>query len=488
MSTAQTIELLKAMQPTQLAEDIAKSFSQATGLVFYDLQPAAKTLYPVLTPLRNAIPRVAANGGTATNWKQITAINTANLRAGVSEGNRGGVITDTVTDKTAAYKGIGLENSVTYEGDYAAQNFDDARAKASQSLLNSIFIQEEQIILGGNNSLALGTTPTPTATGATTGGTLAAATYNVFCVALTHTAWRYGSVTGGLGLTVTRTNADGTTDTVNSGMAQKSVAATGTVASGTTGSIAASVAAVNGAVAYAWFWGVSGSELLGAITTINSVSITATAAGSQNISALPSADHSRDSLIYDGMFTQMMTSGSGSVITTLATGTAGTGTAMTSDGAGGITQVEAQLATFWDNSRLSPSTMWMSARTLTAVNKLVIANGGAPLIRFNMDGNGGNQTIAAGAVIGTYLNKITNQQIAVRVHPDMPDGQIFFWSDTVPYPVSNVGALVQMKMRQDYYQIEWPRRTRKYEFGVYADGLLQNYFPPAFGLLRNIAV
>lgn len=487
MSTQQTIELLKAMQPTQLAEDIAKSFSQATGLVFYDLEPAAKTLYPVLTPLRNIIPRVKANGGTATNWKQITAINTANLRPGVSEGNRGGVISDSVADKTAAYKGIGLENSVTYEADYAASNFDDARARASQSLLNSIFIQEEQVILGGNNSVALGTTPTPTAAGATTGGSLAAATYNVVCVALTHAAWRYGSVSGGLGLTATRTNADGTTDTVNSGMAQKSVAATATVASGSTGSIAASVANVNGAVAYAWFWGTSGNELLGAITTINSVSITATATGTQNISALPAADHSRDSLVFDGLLSQIMTAGSGAVVTNLATGTAGTGTAMSSDGAGGITQVETELAKYWDNSRLSPSVMWCSAKTMVAMNKLVIANGGAPLIRYNMD-NGGNQTISAGAVIGTYLNKITNQQIAVRVHPDMADGQIMFWSDTVPYPVSNVGSLTQMKMRQDYYQIEWPRRTRKFEFGVYADGLLQMYFPPAFGLLKNIAV
>ena len=36
--------------------------------------------------------------------------------------------------------------------------------------------------------------------------------------------------------------------------------------------------------------------------------------------------------------------------------------------------------------------------------------------------------------------------------------------------------------------IEWPLRTRKYEYGVYADELLQNYFPPAFGILKNIKV
>lgn len=487
MSTQQTIDLLKAMQPTQLAEDIAKSFSQATGLVFYDLQPAAKTLYPVLTPLRNVIPRTRANGGTATNWKQIVKVNTNNMRPGVSEGNRGGVIADEVNDKTAAYRGLGLENSVTYEADYAAENFDDARARASQSLLNSLFIQEEQVILGGNNSLALGTTPTPVVVASDTGGALAAATYSVICVALTHIAWKYGTVSGGLVLNATRTNADGSTDTVKSGLARKSANATGIVTTGAVGSLTATVTPVAGAVAYAWFWGAAGSEALGAITTINSVSIKAAATGTQLASALPAADDSRDSLVYDGLLTQIMTSGSGAVVTDLATGTPGTGTALTSDGAGGITQIDTELAKFWDNSRLSPSTMWCSAKTMLAMNKLVIANGGAPLIRFNMD-NGGNQSIAAGAVIGTYLNKITNQQIAVRVHPDMADGQVMFWSDNVPYPIANVGALTQMRMRQDYYQIEWPRRTRKYEFGVYCDGLLQMYFTPAFGLLKNIAV
>lgn len=484
-ATQQTLELLKAMQPTELAEDIAKSFSQSTGLVFYDLQPAAKTLYPVLTPLRNIIPRVSGAGGTATNWKVITRVNTSAIRPGVSEGNRGAVIADEVLDRTAAYRGIGLENFVTFEADYASQNFDDARARASQSLLNSVMIQEEQVILGGNNSLALGTTPTPTLAASASGGTLATQTLSVICVALTQIAWRNGSVTGGIPLTATRTNADGTTDTINSGMAQRSTAATVSV-TGPTGSATATVALVNGAVAYAWFWGAGGSEVLGAITTINSVSITATATGTQTAASITAADHSRDTLVYDGVLTQLFTAGSGAVISNLATGTPGTGTVFTSDGAGGITQIEAILASFWDSSRLSPQVMWMSARTLTAINRLVIANGGAPLVRFNVDANG--PTISAGAVVGSYLNKITNELLAVRVHPDTPDGMILFWSNTVPYPVANVGNILQMKMRQDYYQIEWPRRTRRYEFGVYADGLLQNYFPPAFGILRNAAV
>lgn len=484
-ATQQTIELLKALQPTQLAEEITKSFSQSTGLVFYDLDGPAKTMYPVLTPFRNKLPRVRANGGNATNWKTITAINTANLRPGVSEGNRGGIITDAVTDKTAAYKGLGMENTVTFEADYAAQGFDDAKARASQSLLNSVMIQEEQVIVGGNNSLSMGTTGTPTLAASGSGGTLATQTLSVICVALSHIAKRNTTVAGGLPLTGSRTNADGSSDTVNSGAAQKSSNATVSV-TGPTGSATASVTIVNGAAGYAWYWGAAGSEALGAITYLNSVSITAAATGTQPASALPSADHSKDGLVFDGLLTQIVTSGSGSVIVDLATGTPGVGTALTSDGAGGVVEIDAQLASFWDNSRTSPDEMWVSGRTLLAINKLVIANGGAPLIRFGMD-TGGAQ-IDAGTVIGSYLNKITNQKVQFKVHPDMPDGQIMFYTNSLPYPVANVASPVQMKLRQDYYQIEWPRRTRKYEYGVYMDGLLQMFFMPAYGLMRNIKV
>jgi hypothetical protein len=64
---------------------------------------------------------------------------------------------------------------------------------------------------------------------------------------------------------------------------------------------------------------------------------------------------------------------------------------------------------------------------------------------------------------------------------------ILFWSNSVPYPLNDVGGIVLKHLRRDYYQIEWPLRTRKYEYGVYFDGVLKNYFPPAFGIMRNIA-
>jgi hypothetical protein len=485
MSLQATLDAVKKAHGAPLPDNLAKAYTQGLGLVAYDLQAPALALYPILTPLRNKLPRVASGGGdTATRWKAITGINTTNVRSGVSEGNRGGVITTTLASVTASYKGIGLEDNVTFESDYAATSFDDAKARAVYGLLNSVMIQEERVLFGGNASLALGTTPTPSVATATTGGTIAAATYNVICVALTHVAMREASVAGGLTVTATRTNADSSTDTVNGGHAAKSTAAS-QVTTGATSTISASVTVVNGAAGYAWYFGTAGNELLAAITYLNSVLLIAAPAGTQNASALV-GDKSLDSLAFDGLLTQLWTPGSNAYNVALATGTAGTGTVMTSDGAGGINEIDAALLAFWNSYRLSPDEMIVSAKTLIAMNKLIIANGGAPLLRYTMD-NGG-ATLEAGTVIASYLNKPMNKKLVVWVHPDATDGMILFYSNSIPYPLSGVGNVLQVKTRKDYYQIEWPLRTRKYEYGVYADELLQCYFPPAFGTLKNIAV
>ena len=64
-TTAETLELLKVAQ--QNPDDIIKSFVQpgsaTTGLQAYNLEAPSKKLYPILTPLRNEIPRVG--GGFA---------------------------------------------------------------------------------------------------------------------------------------------------------------------------------------------------------------------------------------------------------------------------------------------------------------------------------------------------------------------------------------------------------------------------------------
>ncbi|HYL31931.1 MAG TPA: hypothetical protein VEU53_02130, partial [Stellaceae bacterium] len=108
LNTHDTLTAFKAAQKSPIDDPafsgllakstFAESSSPTSGLTFYDLEPGAKLLVPVLTPLRNDVPRVTGKGGIQANWKAITGLNTASVRAGISPGNRGGVIAVTTQD------------------------------------------------------------------------------------------------------------------------------------------------------------------------------------------------------------------------------------------------------------------------------------------------------------------------------------------------------------------------------------------------------
>ena len=82
-STQETLGLMK--------ESLAKNVTISTGLTAYDLQAPAKNLYPIVTPLRNSLPRVARlNPGDAARWRSITSITGSGFDAmgWVPEGQR----------------------------------------------------------------------------------------------------------------------------------------------------------------------------------------------------------------------------------------------------------------------------------------------------------------------------------------------------------------------------------------------------------------
>jgi hypothetical protein len=493
--TQETLNMMKGAQGNPL--DLAKAgINVAQGLVGYSLESPAKLLYPVLTPLRNSIPRqgpVTGVTGTAENWKQITGINPARIRAGVSEGNRGAAISMTTQSKTSAYVGLGLENFVTFEADYAAKGFDDAKALATLQLLQSLMVEEEAIILNGNASLALGTTPTPTLTTATTGGTIAAGTTNfMYCVALTQ--WGFNAAGGvqvpvgsgaTLSPTITRTNVDGSSDNFGGGLAAISAASSALTTTGSTSTVTGTVTPVKGAFGYAWFFGIAagaGNAKLVAVTALPTVTITAVSAASYlaNANGL-SSDNSVCVLEFDGLITQCLSGGG--YYRSMA------GTTLTADGAGSVVEIDAMFKYFWDTWRLSPSTLWMDSQSIRDFSKKV-ASGSNPAFRINLQSGMNDQgNLVAGSLVTTILNKYAlngAQAVDVRIHPNMPVGTIYADLAVNPYPSANVPAPRRVRTRQEYYQLEWPLRTRKYEYGVYVDEFLQVYMPFGTGVITDI--
>lgn len=509
--TNDTIELLANVKTHRLDDTLmTRAWTVSDpGIAAYDLEQMIHTLNEVkpITPLRDMMPRVKSNNGdTSARWTAISANNSAKVAVGVQEGKRGGLVDVNKGEYSVAYKTLGLENSITSESILAAGGRVNAEALMVQNLILAYFLEEENAFFGGNNSVALGTGSTPTIADVTTGGAIGQTiTVYVRIVPLTHEGYRYtkGSVTALPG-EITRTNADATTSTYGGYNGQVSTASNLTTATDglSTHSVTAYWTNITGAAAYAVYWGPDGTTncVQGAITTINSIVIT-TAAGTgqaSNASAL-SSDYSKNTYVFDGITSIIAGDGPlsgasgpvGGVYATQATGTVGTGVSLTADTAGGIVEFNTDFRTFWDNYNISPTHIFMNAQEALDVNMKIIAGGGAPIIRLNVDANamtsGSANIIGAGMSVKSILNPITSTMVQLVIHASCPPGMIVYYtqrSSTIILP--DVVNLMQFKTRQDYYQVNWPQVTRTAYTGVYTDGMLQCYYPAAFGIRRNI--
>jgi hypothetical protein len=495
MSTDATLALLRqalanAGNPAELAKNA--TFTQPTqptiGLQTYNLEAPAKNLYPVLSPIRNKMPRVKATGGVQANWKAVTGINTAFVGVGVGEGQRGGVQSVSTAEFFAAFRTIGIESSVTEEADLSAEGYDDLRARAANSNLQALMIEEERIIVGGFSSVGLGTTGTPTLTTSVTGGAIAATTVvSGNCVALTMDGVRNSNTIQAPNVvpaTITRNNADGTTTTYNAGAAQRSVASNITTGAGGANSVTASVPAKQGAAGYAWFVGPVGAEAFYGITNYSQVVITSIPTNASLSTAL-TADYSKNGTVFDGLIALNANPSSNAYWHAMTPGTG-----LTADGYGGIVEFENVLRWYYDTLRGTPSKIWVASQEMQTIRTKFLAGNGSQPSRFVFQIQQG--TIQGGGIPKGYLNMFAgaaggNSEIPLEVHPYLPAGTVIFEMETIPYPQNNINNVKQILSRKDYHQREWPQITRSYQYGVYSDEVLQHYFPVSIAVISNIA-
>jgi hypothetical protein len=144
------------------------------------------------------------------------------------------------------------------------------------------------------------------------------------------------------------------------------------------------VTPVPGAVAYAWYVvaTTSGAETLQVITTINSVAISAPLAVGRQAATAITGDHSKNDgnngtpNAFDGLLTTALNAGNNAYVNVLATGTAGTGTALTSTGRGSVNEID----------------------------QTVLNGSSAPILRYDQPASASEYGLTASGVIQFYYN------------------------------------------------------------------------------------
>jgi hypothetical protein len=469
---------------------IEKSITTGTGLVAYDLQAPAKNLYPVNTPLIRSLPRVGGVG-TATNWRAITGLTGSGFDATgwVPEGQRAGQMSYSTASRSAAYATLGEEDQATWEAISAGRTFEDVQATMTTRLLQKMMLKEEMAVLGGNASLQLGTPAAPTLAASGSNATLPAATYSVIVVALTLEGYRNSSLANGVATTRTVTGADGKSFTLNGGSSNKSSNTTQALTLGQ--ALSAVVAPIQGAVVYAWFVGPAGSETLQAITGVNSAVFNAPLAGSRQAATAVTADSSTNPTAYDGLLTTALKVGSGAYVNALATGVAGAGTTLTSSGHGSVNEIDAMLQGLWDTYQVSPTVLWVNSQQLKDIAAKVLSSGTGSLLQYFQNPADGEARMTAGVAIDFYFNPFLNggMRIPIKIHPFVPPGTILGYAADLPlqYQSNEVPNVAEVRVRRDYYQVDWPVTTRAQMVGVYAEETLAVYAPFAMAAITNIA-
>lgn len=490
----------------QITKAQSAGLYESSGVYSYDLSPLVQ-LIPVVTPFRDAVPRVKSpDGNPYAVWRAFLDATGSQPDTAMGFDFAANEVVFNEQDFMAAYKPTGLANLVTQDAFDYAQGYADPYAVATFQTMNYVLIGDDRKQLGAQ-SFALPRPAVPTLTTGTA-GTIGAVTPTIGVAARTGSGYYFGSG-----------NSRGNQ-------------VTGAALTGSNNSVTATVAPVRGAACYDWFWSVNGGTnfYYYTTTTVNSCTFT------QNISAnnpLPSLQQCPDlsrqwlGLLpgapgYVGPATYNGTADNGSAnaadydgfMATLSgdynsTGqwvTAGTGTAnpsvwnslnggpLTLSG-GSVAEIENYLfLPLWHQIKASPTALMMNAQQAQEIANLILGQPSATTF-LNTD-QSGRISVTAGGRVGEIVNAPAGGvTVPIEVHVSLPPGKIIARMDRVPFPNANISNVLEQRCLRDTAQFDYgisripgtkgggPRR----EFEIRSNSAFINRAPVAMGVLSEIA-
>jgi hypothetical protein len=480
----------------------------------------SRHLVPWLSPIRDSLPRRQRPApGPIAHWKSITANNASYSRGGlpamgwINEGQRAPQITLNALNVNATYTTMGRESSVTFEAESSSVGFEDALATAHFFTLETMFVIEEDALLGGNASLTLGTANKPvgsiTGSGSFTGGP-----YYAAVIGLTYEGYRNflqqnGMSQAGVPLVATGltqqmqvTTPDGKIMTTNAGCGQASAISTTTASPSSSVSATFTTTAKTGEIAWLWYVGTANSTAslyLQAMTTVPSYTFTAApGTTTQLLSTLTAGDFSANNgtlgggqnqvTAFDGLLTQAFNnttlSPENAYVVNLA------GATLTTGGVGNVTEIDNMLITMWNTYKVTVDVIYVHAQELGNITKRVLNNSSAPLLRYERQGADDAYDLTGYGVISFYHNPYIpgGRKIPIILHPTIPPGTILAHAKSLPpyFKTNSTPEVAEVLTRRDYYAQEWPLTTREYQHGVYVEEVLAVYAPFCLGLITGI--
>lgn len=448
--TAETINLFKAA---------TSGITSSTGIKGVDLSNLI-SLIPVVTPLRDSLARTGPEmGSDLAQWEVLLNVNNTQPKPSVAFDAAGPIAQVSKITVQAAYEPVAMGYTVFRDAMARARGYANVQAIAIYNAINQWKIGEDKLAFGAQN-FALARPAAPTLSDATTGGSIANSTaLTVGVAARTGSGYYY-------------CNGDGTGTGKGNSQANSALITTSTVGSGTH-AVTASVPSVIGAVCYDWFQSTNGGTtwFYYTTTTIPSVTMTSVPGANQTppTTTLPdlsttvptintAADNgSAGTNEFNGLLATITgdyVDGNvivqhGSGLNSGATLIDAAGSQFTVSG-GGIQQLDNFNKQYYNATKLGPSEYKVSSQEANSLSAIVLNNPGA-VTYLTMDDAQGRGQIVAGGRVGSYVNRITGEQIPIKVYPHIPPGTMTPVRDSVPYPNADISRVMEMRCLDDLY-------------------------------------
>ena len=483
-------DVAKGLEP-----DVIKAFTTTLGLIPYNLEPGAKLLSPVITPVRNILPRVKETG-RALEFKAVTSYNSSGATGWAQEGLSGPAISTTTVDCVFPYKIASMTNYLTFEGFYTAKGQVDAKALMMANLLRALMIDEEDRLLFGNPSSALygastaNNNPFPiTSGGVAVGGSLGtAATLTGTNVALNTTGGTIGAFAAGFDFRISY--LVGPDYGLGAGKTWESAASaadyTSAATSGTTNQFVVTPTTKSNAVAYVLYYKAHVDANYIRVVgngrfVINSYATTATGITAASIAT----DNTGSTYAYAGLAQQVLAAGTGATVIDkhLYPNATGNPYALNANPQA-FNDLDNLFNTLWTNAKGDPDMLLVNAQeSMTITNSL--AN-----TPFFIQPQGMQNETLGGYRISRFINKVTGTFVDVRVHPTLPQGTILAFSFQMPswYPGSDISNVMAFAYLYDYLSLEYAVTQPQLPIEVRNMGAPIVYFPLLQGAILNLSV
>lgn len=480
-----------------------------TSIAGIDLLDDILSLVPVDTPFFNSTPRGTGKGSRAVLWQTLLNVNSGQSYRATPADQSGQIANIENQWIYSPYQSIGTGGRVTWDAIAQGEGQADVLAVDTLQTINQHLIKLEVNQL---NALpfALPAIGNPTLSAATTGGSVGAVTVYVACAARSP----YGWYNGGSGIASTVENTGALT--------------------GTTNSVAASVAPVKLAAGYDWWVGTaSGALFYYTTTSVPSVTITSVpttnavvpgltglyGAGSafanpiSGVNTVPTTDTSYESDCTLGLLASILgdwastpddpfNGGGGSAVsyTTPGSGTpqgsyfADLAGAQLSVQGAGFTQIDAMNKAIYDKYQVSTSRMLMGSQVITDFANGFLDNPQA-VTWLTPNAKDGRLAAVMGGHVATYANKTVNgKPIDLWLMPYLPPGMIVAVIDSLPFPGSNVTSSLQVRTQYDFFRFDYGANRvpstsdggPRYDFEIRSRQAQVNKAGPVMGVISGI--